>query len=192
MTGVDTAEERLHEPLGHRRSQPVGDEGGDVAVLRLQAGRQLGADAVDLRRRQQAAQGPRIGGHAHERAARQRVDGAPAPHLRRCAAGVDEVTGQPGPTHQVARLRASHEEGLRPHVEGPAGDGLAPQLAPDPVGDFEEGDPRGRVPAGDLLGRRQPADASPDDEVGGRAGRHTDHLLIRASRPRHQRPVTRS
>src|SRR5699024_5617721 len=113
-------------------------------------------------------------------------------YLRRCTARVDEVVGQSRAAHQVDRLRSAHEEGLGTDVEGAARDLLPPQLSPDPVRALQQGDPGTGAATGELLGRGQTADASPDDEVRGRAGRHADTFSSWGGSLRPGRPVTRS
>lgn len=162
---VDAAEQRIDQPVGHRRPHPVGDETPDGDVLGERGLGQFGlvrdllsgflAEHIDRARR--------VGRHAHHR----RRDGTdpiadPEPGRSRCR--MHQVVGEPDRTDQVHRFRSLGQDGLGAQVHRDAFElGGQARLAAQPWRRLENGDPRWIRSARQRMRRSQSADPAPDN-----------------------------
>jgi hypothetical protein len=109
-----------------------------------------------------------VGGHAQHLAAGQRAHPAPAPDPRRRRAWPDQLVGEPYRGGQAGALRAAGEQCLRAFVHGDPGDLAHAELAAEPRGAFEHGDPARGVAQEER--RAQSRDARADDHDVGLPG----------------------
>ncbi len=194
--GVDAPDEGIDQRVGHPRPELARDERADGAVAEWPA--HVGSRQQRIAQQSQpapraqdaAARGrPDAGGHAEGQALGQGAQpapgkdrGAPAGDRYQCVTEL-HVPGEP------ESLGAATEEAIGPHVHRPPSEGRTAQSTTEAVRGLEEDDGgplAGRLGAtGELPGRAEAADASPD---------HDDLPLAHVRRPgpppSRRRPVT--
>ena len=175
VPGVDAAEKRLRQVVGRLRPEAAAEERPDRLLRGLPAadGSRFGGASSSRPRRSRprressrwAASAPEAGGYAEDGAAGQRVQ-CSIPHDVRGArrARRDEAAGEAELLAECDRRRFLRDERVRSRVDGEPAGSVGADHAAEAIGFLEQYE--GRLPAVELVGRRQSADASADDGDG--------------------------
>jgi hypothetical protein len=188
VAGVDTAEQRLDEPVDDLLAEPLLHQRPDARVAALERGRR--EDRVhrrpgETRLRDHPALGEhlQIGGDAHQ-GARHRQQLAARPEVRRGVRRVHEVVAETGGPGQLDGLRPPVQHRLGADVDDHAADLTETQLAADLARGLEHDDVGVRALRPHLGRGGQAGDATADDDDG--RVRLTAHRRVTHRRATHR------